>query len=67
VEISREIDGKKYMWDGSEHAEAGEATRAAKTYQSTGFESQVVEEGGRFYVFTRKVVTEVKVEGVPPV
>lgn len=66
MEISRKIDGKKFMWDGSERADAAEAARAAETYASTGFESQMVEEGGKFYVFTRKVVTEIKVEGVPP-
>ncbi len=65
--VARIIDGKKFMWDGSEFAEAEEARRIAENYESTGFESQVVEEGGKFYVFTRKVVTEIKVEGVPPV
>jgi len=65
--VARIIDGKKFLWDGSEIAEAEEARRIAEQYASTGFESQVVEEGGKIHVFTRKVVTEVKVEGVPPV
>ncbi len=63
MDISRKFEGKKYMWDGSEHNEETEARGALESYVSNGFDAKQIEEGGAFYVFTRKLVTEVKVEG----
>lgn len=63
MDISRKFEGKKFMWDGAEYKEETEARSALGTYLSNGFDAKQIEEGGAFYVFTRKVVTEVKVEG----
>lgn len=61
------IDGKKFMWDGSETEDGKDAAAASEKYESAGFETRLIEEGGKYYLYTRKVVTEVKVEGAPTV
>jgi hypothetical protein len=64
--VARKIDGRKYMWDGTEFESEGDANAAAERYRSDGFEAVVVAENGH-RVYTRRVVTEVKVEGGSPV
>ena len=66
MNISRIIDGKKFMWDGVEHKDENEAKGVMEKYKSDGFETRFLIEEDKFYVFTRRVVTEVKVEGAPP-
>jgi len=56
-------DGKKFMWDGRSFENMEEATRVAETYENNGFEVRMVEEGGKFLVYTRRVVKEVAVTG----
>ena len=64
---SRLFDGKKFMWDGVERADGREADAAAERHGSAGFETRVVLEDGKARVYTRRVVTEIKLEGAPPV
>lgn len=64
--VSKVIDGRKYMWDGTEFESEKDANAAAEKYRSEGFEAVVVAEGG-CRVYTRRVVTDVKVEGGSPV
>ena len=52
------IDGKKFMWDGQVYDNREEASSAGKSYQDEHFEIQMVEEGGKFLVYTRKTVKE---------
>jgi hypothetical protein len=59
------VDNKKYMWDGVEYREEGEANAAAETYAAARFEIHRIVEKETVYLFTRRVVTEVKVEGAP--
>lgn len=62
----RFFDGHKYMWD-SEVYSSGEVAKAKrKEYDDNEFETQLVEEDDVFLVYTRRVVTEVVVEGEPP-
>ncbi len=64
--VSRKIDGRKFMWDGTDYENERDANAAAAKYRSEGFEAVVAaDEGCR--VYTRRVVTEVKVEGGSPV
>lgn len=65
MEISRIIDGKKFMWDGVEHKNENEANGVMEKYHSDGFETRLIIEEDKFYVFTRRVIAEVKVEGAP--
>ncbi len=64
--VSRKVDGRKFMWDGRDFESETDANAAAEKYRSEGFEAVVVA-GDKFHVFTRRVVTDVKVEGGSPV
>ncbi len=54
-------DGKKFLWDGQPYGSKEEATRAGQSYQNDNFQVQVVEEDGKFLVYTRRVVKDVVV------
>jgi hypothetical protein len=56
-------DGKKFMWDGRSFEKREEALRVAESYENNSFEVRMVEEGGKFLVYTRRVVKEVVVAG----
>ncbi len=64
--VSRKVDGRKFMWDGTEYGSEGDANAAAEKYRSEGFEAVVVAGDGH-RVYTRRLVTDVKVEGGSPV
>lgn len=51
------------MWDGAEYKDETEARGALETYVSNGFDAKQIQEGGGVYVFTRRLVTDIKVEG----
>lgn len=67
MHLSKIIDGKKFMWDGVEYKDDNEARSVMEKYKSTGFEARLIKEESKFYIFTRRVVAEVKVEGAPPI
>jgi hypothetical protein len=54
-------DGKKFMWNGRLYDSREEASHAREAYQNDNFEVRMVEEGGKFLVYTRRVVKEVVV------
>ncbi len=66
MRASTVIDGKKFMWDGAEYGDESGALDASERYASQGFETRVIREGGKPFVFTRRVVTEITLEGAPP-
>ena len=47
------------MWDGRPYTTREEALTAREACQNDGFEVRVVEEGGKFFVYTRKAVKAV--------
>ncbi len=52
-------DGKKYLWDGIEYSSGEAASEKMKTYESDGFEVELLDEGGKSFLYTRRVVKEV--------
>ncbi len=52
---------KKFMWDARCYDTREEAARAGEKYQNDDFEVLQVEEGGKFLVYTRRVVKNVVV------
>ena len=60
------VGSKKYMWDEETYPGEAEADEAKKKYEADGFEVQVVNEGGEVAVYTRRTVTEIVLEGLPP-
>jgi len=65
MELARIFNGKKFMWDGKAYTDEKEAGDINQKYKDDGFEVELVEEGGECFLFTRRVVTEVVVEGSP--
>lgn len=57
------IDSKKYMWDGEDYEAESAAREKMSTYGNDGFETKLIEEDGKYLVYTRRVVTEIVVEG----
>jgi len=54
---------KKFMWDGQEYETDEAATAAAQGYEDKGFEVRTVPHEGKAFLYTRRVVTEVVVDG----
>jgi hypothetical protein len=65
VEKARIIDDKKFMWDGKEYESEEEAKSAEKEYLENKFEVRVLREGDKILLYTRRVVTEIVIEGQP--
>jgi hypothetical protein len=60
------VDRRKFVWDGEAYdLRAAAETRKAE-YEGRGFETQLVEEEGKFLLYTRRVVKEIVLEGEPP-
>jgi len=55
------IDGKKFLWDGQVFATCDDASRQSEAYKNDNFEVQMVEVGGSYLLYTRRVVKEVVV------
>ncbi len=49
-------EGKKFMWDGRLFDTHEDSLREAEAYGKQDFEVQVVEQEGKFLVYTRRVV-----------
>jgi len=60
------IDGKKFMWDAQPYDSKVKAEEVISNYGKDKFETRLVKEEGKYLVYTRRVVTEVVVEGPPP-
>jgi len=56
-------DGKKFMWDGRLFNARDEGLREAVAYQNDNFEVRMVEQNGKFFVYTRRIVMGVGVIG----
>ena len=61
------FDEKKFMWDGKTYISESEAINIKAEYEKNNFETRIVQEEEKYFLLTRRVVTEVVVEGPPPV
>ena len=59
------LNTKKYLWDGETYDSQAAAVEVENKYKADNFETKLLEEDGKFLVYTRRVVTEVVVEGAP--
>ena len=57
------VNGYKFIWDGKEYDNLKEAQEVEVSYKSENFETKIIEEGGKCLIYTRRVVTEIIVEG----
>ncbi|MFC2159917.1 hypothetical protein ACFLQS_04285 [Actinomycetota bacterium] len=67
MDLARIIKGKKFMWDGGTFPDEESAKETAQKYKENGFETEVVKEEDNFFIFSRRVVEEVVVEGEPTI
>ena len=65
MDLARTFNGKKFMWDGKAYNDENERREAIQKYKDDGFEIEEVEENNQYFLFTRRIVKEVKVEGSP--
>ncbi len=66
MQLARIIDGKKFMWDKGSYSTEAEANEKIKKYEREGFETQLVEDGGKYFIYSRRIVTEIVLEGEAP-
>lgn len=57
------IDGKKFMWDGINYESEAAANENADKYSKDGFETTVIEKDGKYFVYSRRLAKEIKIEG----
>ena len=65
-DISKLIDGKKFMWDGVVYESEKEAQEVKKKYEDDNFEVELIQEENQYFLYSRRVVTEIVLEGEPP-
>jgi hypothetical protein len=53
------------MWDGEDYESEAAAQENISKYSDDDFETKLIEEDGKYLVYTRRVVTEIVVEGEP--
>jgi len=54
--LSLVSDGKKFMWNGRPYATREEASTVQEACQNDGFEVRVIEQDGKFLIYTRRTV-----------
>lgn len=64
---SKKIDQKKFMWDGTVYESEKEAQDMKQKYETDNFEVEMLEEENKYLLYTRRVVTEIVIEGDPGV
>jgi hypothetical protein len=67
MQLSKIINGKKYMWDGATYSDKKNTLDIEQKYKNDEFETEIFEEDKNYYIFTRKVVKEIIIEGQPTV
>jgi hypothetical protein len=63
AEKIRFFEGKKFLWDGEEYDDKKTAESVQKDYSEKGFEVRMLPEDEKVLLYTRRVVTEVVVDG----
>ena len=66
MENAKIIDGKKFMWDGETYSGKEKAQEVISDYEKEGFETRLIKEGDEYFIYSRRVVTEIVVEGQQP-
>ena len=57
-EIMRCFDGKKFMWDGKVYDSRTQAEGGMQDYGKNAFETRMIEDAGKFCVYTRRVAAQ---------
>jgi hypothetical protein len=62
MENVKNFDEKKFMWDGRTYMSESEALNIKTEYEKNNFETRIVQEEEKYFLLTRRVVTEVVIE-----
>ena len=62
---SKKIDQKKFMWDGTVYESEKEAQDMKQKYETDNFEVEMLAEENKYLLYTRRVVTEIVLDGDP--
>jgi len=62
-DLAKLVDGKKFMWNGQEYTDRDSAEQVKETYLKDGFEVLIFEEEDKFMVYSRRLVTEIVLDG----
>ena len=65
-DIAMSTGGVKFMWDGAPYETRETAMAVQGEYERNEFETRLVEEQGTFLLYSRRVVTEIVLEGDAP-
>jgi hypothetical protein len=52
----RIIGNQKYMWDRKAYDTEPDALNAAAAYKNEKFDTQLISESGKYYVYTRRLI-----------
>jgi len=52
----------KFMWDGVDYPSQEKALEKIQEYKNSGFQVETIEESGKTYLYTRRVVKEVIIQ-----
>ncbi len=55
--LSRKLNGKKYMWDGTIYRKSEQAEEAIEAYERDGFEVELIIEGDWRLIYTRRAAS----------
>jgi hypothetical protein len=66
-DASKIINGRKVMWDCIVYESEKEAQEVKKKYEDDNFEVELVQEEEKYLLYTRRVVTEIVLEGEAPI
>ena len=55
----------KFMWDGRTYPSESEATDIKAEYEKNDFETRMVQEEDNYFLFTRRVVTDIELDQTP--
>ena len=50
------------MWDGEDYNAESAAREHLLEYNDNGFETVLIEEGGKYFVYSRRLVTEIVID-----
>ena len=56
------LDEKKFMWDGRKYSSEPEAKTFKAEYEKNNFETHMVQEEDAYFLFTRRIVTEIQID-----
>lgn len=58
IPLSKKINGKKFMWDGTVYDNDDQAQKIMEEYAKDGFEVEKMVVDGQFLVYSRRVATQ---------